>query len=343
MRDAVEEADHAGPARRDAKLSVRRVHARGGGHGDTQVVGASVVSEGAGPQQAVGADGAKVLLAHVAPVDLHRLKVLLCRVGGRKVVLRHERARVRAGADSRRARRLVDVDSESAERLRPDVDARRAEHARGVRVSRRARVPKLLRRVGEEVRLRTLEQHLASARERLPQQEGDVGAGREVGVVHDVAVEKVEYVLRLVARRDEAEHVWLDLRVRLCLLVQLRLGDAFRRERAPVLAQVALKPRARALLPLAAVEQVVEPQAAPRRLRCVHWAHALQRGAVGRIPRANQVEQLVVRADEVDVPDEESILVAYAGAHQLRHLPLHEGDRVHHALGTDHVDLAGRK
>mmetsp|Transcript_41381 Transcript_41381/g.133079 ORF Transcript_41381/g.133079 Transcript_41381/m.133079 type:complete len:456 (-) Transcript_41381:1223-2590(-) len=151
VRDAVEEADHAGPARRDAKLAVRRVHARGGGHGDTQVVRASVVGEGAGPQQAVRADGAKVLHAHVAPVDLHRLKVLLCRVGGRKVVLRHERARVRAGADSRRARRLVDVDGERAERRRPDVDARRAEHARGVRVSRRARVPKLLRRVGEEV------------------------------------------------------------------------------------------------------------------------------------------------------------------------------------------------
>ena len=103
-------------------------------------------------------------------------------------------------------------------------------------------------------------------------------AGREVGVVHDVAVEEVEHVLRLrcvrrqregetvsrrslgglsavsrlslglglqlrlVARRDEAEHMRLNLRVRLCLLVQLRLGDALRRKRAPVLAHVALEP-----------------------------------------------------------------------------------------------------
>mmetsp|Transcript_36621 Transcript_36621/g.121280 ORF Transcript_36621/g.121280 Transcript_36621/m.121280 type:complete len:352 (-) Transcript_36621:8-1063(-) len=135
----------------------------------------------------------------------------------------------------------------------------------------------------------------------------------------------------------------LNLRVRLCLLVQLRLGDALRRKRAPVLAHVALEPRARALLPLAPVEQVVEPQAAPRCLRRVHRAHALQRGAVGRIPGANQVEQLVVRADEVDVPDEEPLLVAHSGAHQLRHLPLHERDRVHHALWPDHVYLAGRE
>ena len=46
------------------------------------------------------------------------------------------------------------------------------------------------------------------------------------------------------------------------------------------------------------------------------------------------------RADEVDVADEEAIFVRYACVYQLADLALHEGDRVHHALWTDHIDLA---
>mmetsp|Transcript_22714 Transcript_22714/g.73565 ORF Transcript_22714/g.73565 Transcript_22714/m.73565 type:complete len:231 (-) Transcript_22714:160-852(-) len=72
-------------------------------------------------------------------------------------------------------------------------------------------------------------------------------------------------------------------------------------------------------------------------------SHALEGGAVGRVPRADQVEQLVVRTHQVHVADEEPVHVLHSCADQLRNLALHEGDWVHHALGADDVDLAGRE
>eukprot|EP00967_Tisochrysis_lutea_P013862 scaffold15540_cov31-Tisochrysis_lutea.AAC.1 len=97
--------------------------------------------------------------------------------------------------------------------------------------------------------------------------------------------------------------------------------------------------RAAHRIAVAPVEQVVEPQTAARSLGGVDGPHALQCRAVGRVPRADEVEQLVVRADEMDVANEEPVHVLHVCQDQLRDLTLHEGHGIHDALGSNHVDL----
>ena len=51
MSNAIEESDDARTAAGDAELAVRRVDARGGGHGDAEVVGTGHVGVGVGLEQ----------------------------------------------------------------------------------------------------------------------------------------------------------------------------------------------------------------------------------------------------------------------------------------------------
>lgn len=62
LQHAVEEADDAWPAARDSELAVRGVDARGGRHGDAQVVAAGAVRVELRLHEAVGLDGGEVAL-----------------------------------------------------------------------------------------------------------------------------------------------------------------------------------------------------------------------------------------------------------------------------------------
>mmetsp|Transcript_23029 Transcript_23029/g.66090 ORF Transcript_23029/g.66090 Transcript_23029/m.66090 type:complete len:705 (-) Transcript_23029:256-2370(-) len=338
MQHAVEEADDPGSTAGNAELAVSGVDAAGGRHGHAEVVGAGLRGVLLRLHDAIGLDRLEELLRHVAPVHRHRVEVVLLSVALRPEVLRHERHRIGAAAHTRGAWRLVDVDYH-----RPHAggaEPARREHPRGASVGARARVPELLRRVGKPVRLRALEQHLLPILDGLAQHVAHVGSRRKLGVVNHVLVIQAEGVLRLVLRKDEVQNMLLDLGVVLCLVIQLLLGDAQVLQRAVVVEKVGLQPATRVR---AVVEQMVHPEALPLRLGGVHRPHAHDRGLVRSLPTVHQVQQLVVRADNVHVADEEPVLVVDRVPGQLRYFLLHEGDGVHDALRADGVALTWRQ
>ena len=151
-----------------------------------------------GTARTIWLDGGEVARRDIAPIELHLLEILLdsanlhatplgalsmqpvsrnlpcapaCMQRHRRhsaatprylceVVLRHEGARVGTRAHAARARRLMNVNDKRIELGARQIEAGRTEHARRACVRRSTRVPKRLRAVGEEVRLRALEQHL---------------------------------------------------------------------------------------------------------------------------------------------------------------------------------------
>ena len=102
--------------------------------------------------------------------------------------LGHESARVGPAADAAGARRLVDVDHKRHQARQGKIQPCRRQHPGRVRAGAGAGVPEFLRRVGEPVRLRALEQDLATGGDGLTEQEANVPPLRELVVVHHVLV-----------------------------------------------------------------------------------------------------------------------------------------------------------
>mmetsp|Transcript_4876 Transcript_4876/g.12974 ORF Transcript_4876/g.12974 Transcript_4876/m.12974 type:complete len:537 (-) Transcript_4876:19-1629(-) len=338
MGHAVEETDDAGPAAGDAEFAVRGVDARGRGHGHAEVVRACGRRYGPRRDDAVGLHCLEKLLGDLPPRQGHGVEVLRLRVGFREEILRHKGHRIGAAAHPRRAGGFVDVDDNGPQPH--EIQPARSQHPGRAGVGARTRVPELLRRVRQPVRLRPLQQNLPSPGDGIPQHVADVGAGREVRVVDHVLVVEVEDVLPLVLSLDEVQHVLLNLGIFLGLLVQCLLGDAEVLECAVVVEHVRLQP---SLCFSEVVEEVIHPEALPLGLGGVHWAHAHEGRLVRRLPTVHQIEQLVVRPDDVHVADKQSVLVVDLVAGQLRNLLQHEGDWVHDALRPDGVHLARRQ
>ena len=142
------------------------MNACGRRHRNAEIERARIICVNSRLEQAIWLHGAKVLMRHGAPDEPHRYEIVFAGVSRRKVMLRHEGARVCAGANAAATGSFVDVDGKRLHTCttRPaclKIEPCGTQEASHIGARARSRVPKLFCRIRQEVGLRSLEQHLA--------------------------------------------------------------------------------------------------------------------------------------------------------------------------------------
>mmetsp|Transcript_98134 Transcript_98134/g.246036 ORF Transcript_98134/g.246036 Transcript_98134/m.246036 type:complete len:222 (-) Transcript_98134:303-968(-) len=128
-------------------------------------------------------------------------------------------------------------------------------------------------------------------------------------------------------------HLWIQSG----FFEQLGLSDSQVLQSAIVVEQI----RFQASLGISTIiKEVVHSYAFTLRFGGMYGGHTHNRGQIRSFPTVHQVQELVVRADDVHVANEEPVAVVHTVTRELRDLFLHEGDGVHHTLRADRIDFA---